>query len=507
MARPGEGADAGVALGATSPSDALAALWLGVGGDAKALQAVTLTGAEPVLPSSFALGTVAQVSIAASTLASAEVGRVRSGTMQRVSVDMRHAAAEFRSERYLRVNGAPPPDPWDKIAGIYRCGDGGWVRLHTNFAHHRDGVLRLLSSAHERADVQRTLQAWAAADFESAAAEAGLVVAALRSFDEWDAHPQGRAVAALPVLSVERIEPAGTGPPPEAMSPIGPTEPVLSGLRVLDLTRIIAGPVAGRTLAAQGAEVLAISAAHLPAIETTVIDTGRGKRSAQLDLRTAEGRAMLASLVRGADVFLQGYRPGGLQALGFGAADLAALRPGIVAASLSAYGHAGPWANRRGFDSLVQTASGFNAAEAAAAGSAKPLPMPAQALDHASGYLLALGIQTALLRRATEGGSWHVRVSLAQTGHWLRGLGRVSQGMTAHDPAFDDVAELLEPSESGFGSLLAVRHAGRLSATASGWALPAVPLGTHSPAWQGPAARGAFGLYPGPASPLQPRPT
>ena len=487
MAHPDEDQEPAAAPGATSPRDALAALWLRIGGDADALRAVTLTGTEPALPSSFAVGTAAQVSIAASTLASAEIGRLRSGTtIQRVSVDMRHAAVEFRSERYLRVNGAPPPDPWDKIAGVYRCGDGGWVRLHTNFAHHRDGVLRLLGSAHERADVQRALQAWAAADFESAAAEAGLVVAALRSFDEWDAHPQGRAVAALPVLSIERIEPAGTGPPPEAMAPTAATEPVLNGLRVLDLTHVIAGPVAGRTLAAHGADVLSITAAHLPSIETTVIDTGRGKRSAQLDLRTAEGHARLALLVQGADVFLQGYRPGGLAGRGFGASALAERRPGIVVASLSAYGHAGPWAMRRGFDSLVQSASGFNVAEGAAAGSAKPLPLPAQALDHASGYLLALGIQLALLRRASEGGSWQVRVSLAQTGRWLRGLGRVAGGPVAHDPSFGDVAGLLEVSESGFGRLDAVRHAGMLGGRPTRWSLPAMPLGTHAAEWPEP---------------------
>ena len=487
MAIPDEGESPPVAPanpGApVSPRDALAALWRVAGGDAVALQAVTLNGAEPALPSSFAIGTAAQASIAAATLASAEIGRLRSGVMQRVSVDMRHAAVEFRSERYLRVNDAPAPDPWDTIAGIYRCGDGGWVRLHTNFAHHRDGVLRLLACTHERADVQRALASWAAVDFETAAADAGLVVAALRSFDEWDAHPQGQAVAAPPVLDIEPIEPAGGGSPPEPLGALPATEPVLSGLRVLDLTRIIAGPVAGRALAAQGADVLAVSAAHLPAIEATVIDTGRGKRQAQLDLRTAEGRATLEMLVRGADVFLQGYRPGGLAALGFGPADLARLRPGIVCASLSAYGPAGPWADRRGFDSLVQTASGFNVAEGVAAGDAKPKPLPAQALDHASGYLLALGIQRALLRRASVGGSWHVSVSLARTGHWLRGLGRVPGGLAAHDPSFDDVQDLLEISDSGFGQLTAVRHAGRLGDTPPRWSLPATALGTHTATW------------------------
>ena len=469
-----------------APIHALRALWQSAGGPPDALDAVTLTGAEPALPSSFAVGTAAQASIAASALASSEIGRLRSGPRHCVAVDMRHAAIEFRSERYLRVDGDLPPDPWDRIAGLYRCGDGGWVRIHTNFPHHRDGVLALLRCGHEREAVQRALGAWTALDFEETASRAGLVVAALRSFDEWDAHAQGQADAALPPLSLERIGPASAADraPPAPLGAIAPDAPVLEGIRVLDLTRIIAGPVAGRALAAQGAEVLMVTAAHLPSIETTVIDTGRGKRSAHLDLRRTDEREALAALARDADVFIQGYRPGAVAGFGFGADTLAALRPGIVVGSVSAYGHTGPWAGRRGFDSLVQTATGLNHAEAIAASQPDaPRALPAQALDHATGYLLALGVQLALCRRATEGGSWHVRVALSRTARWLRSLGRVPDGFVAADPRFGDVADLLETVDSGFGRLTGVRHAGRLSGTPPRWALPAVPLGTHVARW------------------------
>jgi crotonobetainyl-CoA:carnitine CoA-transferase CaiB-like acyl-CoA transferase len=467
------------------PNDALRALWRSAGGPPEALDAVTLSGAEPALPSSFAIGTAAQASLAASALASAEIGRLRGGSCQRVAVEMRHAAIEFRSERYLRIDGELPPDPWDRIAGLYRCGDGGWVRLHTNFPHHRDGVLALLCCAHEREAVQRALGAWSALEFEEVAARAGLVVAALRSFDEWDAHAQGQADAALAPLTIERIEPASeAGAPPLPLGAIAPDAPVLAGLRVLDLTRIIAGPVAGRALAAQGAEVLMITAAHLPSIETTVIDTGRGKRSAHIDLRRAEGREALSALARDADVFIQGYRPGAVAGFGFDPTALAAQRPGIVVGSVSAYGHTGPWATRRGFDSLVQTACGFNLAEAVAAGQPDaPRALPAQALDHATGYLLALGVQLALRRRSTEGGSWHVRVALSRTARWLRSLGRVPQGFAAADPRFGDVTDLLDTVDSGFGRLTGVRHAARLSLTPPRWVLPAVPLGTHEARW------------------------
>jgi crotonobetainyl-CoA:carnitine CoA-transferase CaiB-like acyl-CoA transferase len=362
-----------------------------------------------------------------------------------------------------------------QIAGVYRCGDGRWVRLHTNFPHHRDGVLAILKCAYEREAVAEALRGWKAEDFEETAAREGMVVAAMRTFAEWDAHPQGQAVARLPLLSIDRIGDAAPMPLPPAPRP-------LSGIKVVELTRIIAGPVCGRTLAAHGADVMLVTSAHLPAIAPLVIDTGRGKLSTALDLRTENGRAALTALLQEADVFIQGYRPGGLEALGFGPEAVARVRPGIVYVSLSAYGHEGPWAQRRGFDSLVQTASGFNAAEGEAAGTDEPRPLPAQALDHATGYLMAFAAMAALSRRAHEGGSWLIRASLVQTAQWLRGLGRVD-GLSAHDPSFDDVQQFLQPMESPFGGLTVTRHAATMSETPPHWARPPVPLGTHPPRW------------------------
>lgn len=439
-----------------------------------------LEGADPAQPSSFRVGSAAQASIAAAALVAAEIHRRRGGPTQTVTVPMRHAAAEFRSERHLRLDGAPPPDPWDAIAGLYRCGDGGAVRLHTNFPHHRDGILALLGGIPAGRDAVATaLRGWTALGFE-AAAEAGLCVAALRSFAEWDAHPQGKALAGQPVLRIERIGDA----PPIPLPPRGPRP--LSGLRVLEMTRIIAGPVAGRCLAAHGADVLHVSAAHLPSIPTLDMDTGRGKRTARLDLRRPGEAGRLRALLGGADIVLQSYRPGALAARGFAPEAAAALRPGLICLSLSAYGQEGPWAGKRGFDSLVQTASGFNQAEAEAAGTPdKPRPLPCQALDHASGYLLALGAMAALLRRAEEGGSWLVRVSLAGTGQWLRGLGRLADGLATPDPDQAAVADLLEESASGFGRLTAIRHAAQMSETPAHWDRPAMPLGSHAAAWEG----------------------
>ncbi len=458
-----------------TPEAALAGLWREAGLPEEALAGIAFHGADPVLPSSFAVGTAAAVSIAAAALAAATLLLRRGGPAGAVEIALRDAAIEFRSERYLRVNGAPPPDLWDAIAGLYRTADG-WVRLHTNFPHHRDGVLKLLGTTHERAAVARALAQWSATEFDRVATDAGLAVAWLRSFAEWDGSPEGRALGEQPVVAIERL---GDGPP---VVPAAASRP-LAGLSVLDLTRVIAGPVAGRTLAAHGAEVLAITAPYLPQMVPLLIDTSRGKRSASLDLRDAEGRATLAKLVGGADVFVQSYRPGALDRLGFGTEEIMQLHPGIICATLSAYGFRGPWANRRGFDSLVQTASGFNDAEAAAAGEETPKPLPAQALDHASGQLLAFGIMAALLRRAAEGGSWRVRVSLARTGLWLRSLGRVADGFACADPGIEDVADRLDEVESGFGRLSVVRPAARMPASPLCHDRPAVPPGTDPARW------------------------
>ncbi|MFI5319032.1 MAG: CoA transferase [Myxococcota bacterium] len=457
-------------------AEILREIWALGGGDPEALARVSLSGADPVFPSSFRVGVAAQASIAAVGLAAAELWRARAGRAQRVSVDLRAAAIEFRSERYLRVAGRTPPPMWDPVAGVYRTGDGRFVRLHTNFAHHRRAVVDLLGASDSRDAVQEKLAAWQGEAFERAANEAGGVVALMRSAEEWSAHPQARALAALPLFEIERI---GDAPPRR----LAPAPRPLSGLRVLDLTRIVAGPVCGRALAAHGADVLRIAAPALPFLEWLVIDTGRGKRSAFADLETAEGRAALTRLLGDADIFVQAYRPGALAARGFAPADVARVRPGIVYVSLSAYSHVGPWNARRGFDSLVQTATGFNHAEGEAAGVEGPKELPAQALDHASGQLMAAAALLARARQAREGGSWHVRVSLAQTGRWLFGLGRVPAGLRARELTLDDVQDRIEESDSAFGRLSAVRPAAELSETPAHYALPAARLGSAAAEW------------------------
>jgi crotonobetainyl-CoA:carnitine CoA-transferase CaiB-like acyl-CoA transferase len=479
-----------------TPTTLLASLWTQARCAPQALERARLIGADPELPSIFHTGAIACASIAAQALAAAEIWRLRTGRGQQVEVAMRQALAMFRSERFLRVDGKPLADPWSPIAGYYQAGDGRWIQLHTNFPHHRDGVLRVLQCADSREAVEQAISRWRADELDQRLADEGLCAALIRTPEEWRAHPQAAALDSLPLFEIERIGDA----PPERVGMYGTlgtlgthgrndseaTRP-LQGVRVLDLSRVIAAPVAGRTLAQHGAEVLAIGAAHLPNIAPLVIDTGRGKRSALLDLRNPAEREVLNGLVRESDVFLQAYRPGALAARGFSHEALAALRPGLIQVTLSAYGHAGPWAGRRGFDSLVQSATGIAWAEGRAAGLDKPGKLPCQALDHATGYLAAFGAMVALQRRAVEGGSWLVRVSLAQTGRWLQSLGKVEGGLLPPAREFDagEIAGWMQSTVSPFGRVAAIAPVERMSETMPRFDLPPVPLGTHAAAWAG----------------------
>lgn len=454
-------------------AELLAGLWASAGLPAEALAWADLPGGGPVLPSSFPMADVAQAGIGAAALAACELGHQRGQPRQRVRVDRTLAALACTS--WFALDGVVP-EMWDALSGLYPCGNGH-VRIHANFAHHRDGALALLGlgTGATKADVVRALAGWEAEAFETAAAERGLVVAALRRIDQWDATPQAAAVAAQPLLRIERIGDA----PPRALPPLAHTQRPLEGLRVLDLTRILAGPVGARLLAGYGADVLMVSAPHLPQI-AAIADLSRGKRSCLADLRTAGGQQALRALVRDAQVFIQGYRPGALAARGFSPEALAQLSPGIVAVDLSAYGPLGPWAGRRGFDSLVQTATGLNHAEGVAFGDGQPRALPVQLLDHASGHLIALGAAAALCRQQREGGSWRVQISLAQTGHWLRQLPRVARGFDVTPPAREPY---LEDVASGFGRLTTLRHSARFARTPPAWPLPAMPPGSHAAAW------------------------
>jgi len=451
----------------------LGELWDTVGCPGEALEHLAISGSDPVLPSPFKIGEAAAVTVGATALAAAELWRLRTGRSQQVQIDTRVAAMAFRSERHLRIDGELPPPLWDDIAGFHATGDGRWIQLHTNFPHHRERALGVLGCPGNRQSVAEAVATWKGEDLEEALIAAGTCAAYVRTPEEWMAHPQQAAVADLPVME---ILPLGESPPeslPRADRP-------LAGVRVLDLTRIVAGPVAARALAAHGADVLQISGPHLPNIEQLVIDTGFGKRTASLDLRASADRDTLKALIREADVFLQAYRPGALDAFGLSPDEVAAIRPGVVYVTLSAWGHQGPWSGRRGYDSLVQSATGI-AWECGREG--RPGTLPAQAQDHATGYLAAFGAIAALARRASGGGSHLVRVSLAQTGHWLRGLGRIAE-TGLEEPENEDIADLLQITKTPFGFVEHIRpDVATMSETPMYWSVPPAPLGSHGAGW------------------------
>ncbi len=458
-----------------TPAGALEQIWTWAGGEPRALEHVTLTGEDPMLPTDVRIGTVASAVIAATALAATEVWRARTGSMQSVAVDMRAAIAAFRSERYVRVNGGPAPDRHSPLFGFYPTRDGRWVQIHANLPHHEAGHVKFLGCEPTRESMAAAVERWTAQDLEDALNGAGLPAGMVRSRDEWMAHPHARALAELPLFEIVRI---GDSPP----EPCRAGDRPLAGVRVLDLTRVIAGPECGRTLASHGADVLHVSSPHLPHLPSHIMDLGMGKRSASLDLRRTSDAERLRALIAGADVFSQSYRPGALAKLGFAPQDVARMRPGIIYVTLSAYGHAGPWHERRGFETLIQSVSGLAHEQGFGAGLGRPHHLPAQVVDHAAGYLAAFGALVALARRARQGGSYLVRVSLAQTGRWIDGLGRVN-GRHLPDQTPADVDDLLTERDSAFGRLRHVVPAARLSETPAGWSEPAVPLGTHEPIW------------------------
>ena len=457
-------------------TEALNEIWQLTGCDATALDNIKLSGEDPVLSSIFRVGTAASVTIGAASLAAAEIWRLRTGNRQEVSLDCRDAAIAFCSEHYTRIVGRPRTEFWSPISGYYQTNDNRWIQLHCQFPHLRDGVLKVLNCADDPKAVQEAVGKWNGLDLEKRCREEWLCVALIRSPEEWAVHPQAEALSGLPVIEIVKI---GEAPPIPLPSD---TSRPLSGVKALDLTKVIAGPVCGRTLASHGAQVIRIGAAHLPLLESLVIDTGLGKRSAFLDLRSDSGVERLKELACEADVFVQGYRPGSIARRGFGPEELANIKPGIVYVTLSAYSHKGPWTDWRGFDSLTQSASGIVYEGMMAAGTERPHPLPCQALDHGTGYLAAFGAMVALKRRVEEGGSWMVRVSLAQTGQWINKLGRVD-GLSIVNPEEKSIAELLEIHPSPWGDISHVKSPEVMSETAPFWDTGPVPVGTHNASW------------------------
>ena len=455
------------------PLAALREILAAAGVDASDLPEIS--GADPVVRTRYRVGTAGAAALAALGLAAARFGELRGLPRQRVAVDLRAAAASLRSARYLRIGGRPPPPQWDPLSGFFPVRDG-WISIHCNFPNHRNAALEVLQAEANRQEAEKKSAAWYGEALEDAIHAAGGCAGFVRSAAEWQRHAQAQAVAARPLIEIVRVADA----PPERVSK--GARP-LEGIRVLDLTRVLAGPTCARSLAEHGADVLKISAAHLADSGPMDVDTGIGKLSARLDLRSGDDRAKLERLVAESDVFSQSYRPGTLAARGFSAEALAALRPGIVCVSLSAWDTTGPWRARRGFDSIVQSVSGMAALSAR---DGRPQYLPVSAIDYVSGYLMAFGATVALERRAREGGSWLVRVALARVGQWIADRGILPQNTLDEVPAElpdQELQALMAEMETPAGTIRYLRPVVRLSHTPPHWSRPPVPLGTHAAAW------------------------
>ncbi len=450
------------------------ALWTSLGGAPGEADAVAFTGSG-VLPSCFPVAGLAAASFACAGLAVAGiVGQAAGRDIAELVVDRRLASFWFGLS--IRPSGWALPPPWDAVAGDYRARDG-WIRLHTNAPRHREAALRVLGLAGRpaaRHDVAAALAQWDATALESAIVDAGGCAAAMHDRDAWARHPQGAAVSREPIASVAFHEP-GPGRPAR----VDPARP-LAGVRVLDLTRVLAGPIATRFLAAYGADVLRIDPPGWD--EPGVIpEVTPGKRCAGLDLAREDDRRRFEALLREADVLVHGYRPDALERRGVGAAWRRSVAPALVEVTLDAYGWSGPWAGRRGFDSLVQMSSGIAEAGMRWRGADKPVPLPVQALDHATGYLMAAAAVRAWRARRLDGRASSTRLSLARTAAFLADAPPAGDEAPLSPPSAEDLDDAVE--HTAWGDARRLRWPIAMAGTRARFDRPAGALRSAPAAW------------------------
>ena len=440
--------------------------WDGLGEDPAALALVRDHGAAVPLSSNLPVGPLVHDAIAAASLSAALLAARRSGSAApEVELDPVRIATAVTSERHFRLAGQPV-DAFAELSGFWPTADG-WVRTHANYPHHRARLLAALG-LDETTDADALLRALhrrSALEVEELVTAGGGIAVAVRTEGEWARHPHAAAVATGALVALRRL---GDAPAPGTAQ--ASVQAPAAGIRVLDLTRVIAGPVATRTLALWGADVLRVDSPRLPEIGWQHLDSGNGKRSALLDLGVDADRVVFEALLTEADVVVTGYRPGALDRHGLSPEALAERRPGIVVARLSAWGTSGPFAQRRGFDSIVQAATGIGLLEG---DGVKPGALPAQALDHSAGYLLAAAVTSALRRRIDEGGSWLVETNLA----------RVAQQLLAEPRGERATWPSWEPTVVEHGEVMSTAAAPHYDGGPTGWSSPAVGWGTSAPEW------------------------
>ncbi len=456
---------------------------------------VDIHGSDPVLSTRFRIGDTVAAVLGGVGVAVNDIWEMRTGRRQKASINVRHAAAGLKSSSYLQrpdANGvfrdvvSKDHEAMRAITQPWPTKDGRFVLPHFGLPNLKARMSKLLGLTEPTPEtVSKAVAQWNALDLEAAIDEHRVCGGMVRTNAEWLASEHGRVLAGKPIVEVIKIGDSD----PVPFAPLtnreadkgngkGGARP-LEGLRVLDLTRILAGPICARTLAEHGAEVLMIAAEGVPQIPEHVMDTSHGKRSCFLDLKKAEDAARLKELIKDADVFSQGYRPGIMQKLGFGPEELAQLKPGIICTSISCYGGDGPFSHRGGWEQVAQTMTGIchdNNPE-------RPHLLPAAACDYTTGYLGAYGVMLALARRAREGGSYLVRVSLCQSGMFVYRQGKVDYPRANMDLSAEELAEIRIETQPKIGPL---RHLGpilKLSETPPHWIRPTPVLGGDAAAW------------------------
>ena len=442
---------------------------------------VAISGADPVLSTNFKIGETAAAVLAGVGVAANDLYELRTGKRQQVAIDVRHAAAALRSSGYMQRPDAS--GAWQAVVNKnheamiaitqpWPTKDGRWALPHFGLPHLQARMLKLLGAEPNPESVSAAVAKWDAMDLENAIDEIRACGGMVRSNEEWLATEHGRVLAGKPIVEIIKIGDSDPEPLPAGDRP-------LAGVKALDLTRILAGPIAARTLAEHGAEVLMVTAEHLPQIAEHVMDTSHGKRSCFLDLTKSEQASTLRQLAAGTDVFSQGYRPGMMQKLGFAPEDLAEIRPGVVYVSISCFGADGPFSHRAGWEQVAQTVTGI----ANEGRPDRPALLPAAANDYVTGYLAAYGAMLALAKRAREGGSYHVRVSLCQSGMFIYRQGKVAYERDGMDLSTAELDAIRIETSPASGPL---RHLGpvlKMSETPPGWSRPTPTLGGDLPAW------------------------
>ncbi|HUO92974.1 MAG TPA: CoA transferase [Rhizomicrobium sp.] len=450
------------------------------------LKVPSFTSDDPILPTPFRVAETSAASVGMAASAAHEIWRLRGGGQQEIGVDLKTAASSLVSFALLKRNGhsIPRPAETNPTVGLYQTADQRWIHLHGGFPHLAARTLELLNAENKKEAIAAAVSRWNAQALEDAIAYMKLSGAMVRSEAEWRQTGQGMVLAKAAPIVLKKI---GEAP----VLRLGEAKQPLEGVRVLDLTRVLAGPTVGRTLASHGAEVLGVRAEKLPTVDVFDLDTGLGKRSTFLDLTKPGDAEQLRALARDAHVFVDSYRPGALGGLGVTPAALSHSSPGIIYCAVSCYGHHGPWASRRGWEQLAQCVTGIAAEQGAFLAQrsgirreAPPALIPAAVCDYITGYLGAAGVAAALLRRFREGGSWLVEVSLCATAMWLQSLGRVPAADVPRDwsPA-EGLDGYGQSCQTELGRLDFLGPVVRMSETPPRWTLPPPELGADKPAW------------------------